>query len=108
MQHFVQCYVRSVRITQNYHAYGVAHENDVDPTLIEQTRGGIIVRRKRSDLLTALLHLAKIFHRACSQDQLPISERKPRQKAALQRRTPKRKRRKCTATFWTAAVLCRF
>src|SRR6478609_5209162 len=85
MQHFVQCYVRSVRVTQNYHAYGVAHEDDVDATLIEQTRGGIIVRRERSDLLTALLHLAKIFHRACSQDQLPISERKLSQSGA---RTP--------------------
>ena len=82
MQHFVQCYIRSVLITQNYHAYGVAHEDDVDATLIEQTRGGIIVRRERSDLLTALLHLAKIFHRACSQDQLPISERKLWPKAA--------------------------
>ena len=82
MQHLVQCYIRSVLITQNYHAYGVAHEDDVDATLIEQTRGGIIVRRERGNLLTALLHLAKIFHCACSQDQLPISERKPRQKAA--------------------------
>ncbi len=76
MQHLVQCYIRSVRITQNYHAHGVAHEDDVDATLIEQTRGGIIVRREGSDLLTAMLHLAKIFHCACSQDQLPISERK--------------------------------
>src|SRR5215208_6220459 len=94
MQHFVQCYIRRVRIAQNYHAYGVAYEDDVDATLIEQTRGRIIVRRECCDLLTALLHLAKIFHGACSQDQLPISERKPRQKAALQRRTPKRKRPK--------------
>src|SRR4029077_1143105 len=94
MQHFVQCYLRSVLITQNYHSDGVAHEDDVDATLIEQTRGGIIVRRERRDLLTALLHLAKIFHRACSQDQLPISERKLWRKAALRRRTPNRKRLK--------------
>src|ERR1700751_956340 len=59
MQHFLQCYISSVLITQNYHADGVAYEDDVDATLIEQTCGGIIVRRKRSDLFTALLHLAK-------------------------------------------------
>src|SRR4029077_15004604 len=81
MQHFVHCYIRSILITQNYHAYGVAHEDDVDATLIEQTRGGIIVRRERSNFLAAPLHLAKIFHCSCSQDQLPISERKPRPKA---------------------------
>jgi hypothetical protein len=81
-------------ITQNHHAYGVAHEDDVDATLIEQTRSGIIVRRERGDPLATLLHLAKIFHCACSQDQLPISERKLWRKAALQRRTPKRKRLK--------------
>src|SRR6516162_949909 len=81
MQHFVQCYIRSVLIPQNYHAYRVAHEDHVDATLIEQTRRGIIVRRECSNLLTALLHLSKIFHGAWSQDQLPISERKPRQKA---------------------------
>ena len=99
MQHFVQCYIRSVLITQNYHAYGVAHEDDVDATLIEQTRGGIIVRRERSNLLTALLHLAKIFHCACSQDQLPISERKLRQKAVRGACTPK-------LTRYSAAKSC--
>jgi hypothetical protein len=93
MQHFVQCYIRSVLITQNYHPYGVAHEDDVDATLIEQTRGGIIVRRERGNFFAAPLHFAKIFHCACSQDQLPISERKLWQKAP-QRRTPKRKRLK--------------
>jgi hypothetical protein len=41
-----------------------------------------------------LLHLAKIFHCACSQDQPPISERKLWQKAVLERRSPKRKRLK--------------
>src|SRR6478735_4440111 len=97
MQHFVQCYIRGVLITKNYHAYGVAHEDDVDPALIEQTGGGIIVRRERGNLLTAPLHLPKIFHCACSQDQLPISERKLWQKEAVQRSTPKRKRRECTS-----------
>src|SRR4029077_15161907 len=62
MQHFVQCYICSVPITQNYHAYRIAHEDDVDATLIEQPRGGIIVRRKRGNSLAALLHLAKISH----------------------------------------------
>src|SRR4030095_72702 len=62
MQHLVQCYIRSVLIPENYHAYRVAHKDDVDATLIEQTRGGIIVRRERGNLLTAMLHLAKIFH----------------------------------------------
>src|SRR5439155_14753937 len=62
MQHFVQCYTRSVLITQNYHAYGVAHEDDVDATLIEQTRRRVIVRRERGNFLAAPLHLAKIFH----------------------------------------------
>ena len=76
VQHLVQCYIRSVRITQNHHAHGVAHEDDVDATLIEQTRSGIIVCRERGNLLAAPLHLAKIFHCACSQDQLAISERK--------------------------------
>src|SRR5262245_43577786 len=71
MQHFVQCYIRGVPITQNYHAYGVAHKDDVDATLIEQTRSRIIVRRERGNLVTALLHLAKISHGASSEDQLP-------------------------------------
>src|SRR5215831_19506378 len=83
MQHLVQRYIRSVLITENYHAYGVAHKDNVDATLIEQTCGRIIVRRQRGNLLTALLHLTKILHCAWSQDQLPISERKPRQKRAL-------------------------
>src|SRR4030095_9848052 len=75
------CYIRSVLITENYHAYGVAHEDNVDATLIEQTRGRVIVRRKRSNLLAAPLHFAKVLHCACSQDQLPISERKLDRKA---------------------------
>jgi hypothetical protein len=62
MQHFVQCYVRSVLIPENYHAYRVAHKDDVNATLIEQTRGGIIVRRERGNLLSTMLHLSKILH----------------------------------------------
>src|SRR5262249_41251569 len=88
MQHFVQRYIRSVLIPENYHAYRVAHKDDVDATLIEQTRGGIIVRRKRGNLLTTMLHLPKILHGTWSQDQLAISERKPRQKAVRGRPAP--------------------
>src|ERR1051325_3343919 len=62
MQHFVQRYIRRIVVTEDHHAYRVAHENDVDATLIEQARSRIIVRRQRRDLLTAFFHLLEIFH----------------------------------------------
>jgi hypothetical protein len=46
-----------------------------------------------------------------SEDQPPIQERKRDEKAAQQRGTPKRKRLTApgkSATFWSAAVFCRF
>src|ERR1051326_9578798 len=62
MQHFIQGYLGGVRVTENYHAYRVAHEDDVDAALVEQTGRRIIVCRERGYLLPALLHLAKVFH----------------------------------------------
>ena len=111
MQHFVQCYVRSVLITQNYHAYGVAHEDDVDATLIEQTRGGIIVRRERGDLLAALLpsreNLSlRLLARSAAHFRTQAVAESGAAAAVLQ--SKRRNARAMSATFWSAAVLCRF
>ena len=62
MQHLFQRHTRGVLIPKHHHSHRIAHEDDVDAAFVEQSRGGIIVSRQRSDFLTALLHLAKILH----------------------------------------------
>ena len=62
MQHLLERHARGVFVPEHYHPQGIAHQNDVDPAFIEQTRGRIIVGCERGDFFAALLHFSKIFH----------------------------------------------
>ena len=62
MQHLFERHARGVFIPEHHHAQRIAHQDNIDPTFIEQARRRIIVSRQRGNFLATLFHFSKIFH----------------------------------------------
>src|SRR5688572_27572264 len=62
MHHLSQRHLRGVFISENHHAQGIAHQDDVDPAFVEQPRSRIIVGGQGRHPLAPPFSVAKILH----------------------------------------------
>jgi len=62
VNHFFQCHLGSVFVTKHNHSDGIANENDVDPTFVEQPCRWIIVGGQRCNTFAPQLFISELLH----------------------------------------------